>query len=167
MITNLIFIILRFKKSMKRSVAFFFIICFVLLFSIQSSAQKKSPILNHIAHYVVDLKVSTDFYLNIVGLDSIPEPFHDGRHTWLSVGYKSHLHLISGAVEKKVQDKNAHLCFSVESVNDFIKVLKAHNIEYESWLGEKNSVTNRTDGVKQIYFKDPDGYWLEINDAKD
>jgi len=152
---------------MKRSVAFFFIICFVLLFSIQSSAQKNPPILNHIAHYVVDLKVSTDFYLNIVGLDSIPEPFHDGRHTWLSVGYKSHLHLISGAVEKKVQDKNAHLCFSVESVNDFIKVLKAHNIEYESWLGEKNSVTNRPDGVKQIYFKDPDGYWLEINDAKD
>ena len=22
------------------------------------------------------------------------------------------------------------------------------------------------DGVKQIYFKDPDGYWIEINDAR-
>jgi len=28
-------------------------------------------------------------------------------------------------------------------------------------------VTNRVDGVHQIYLKDPDGYWLEINDAKD
>jgi lactoylglutathione lyase len=28
-------------------------------------------------------------------------------------------------------------------------------------------VTNRVDGVKQFYFKDPDAYWLEINDAKE
>jgi lactoylglutathione lyase len=28
-------------------------------------------------------------------------------------------------------------------------------------------VTNSMDGAKQIYFKDPDGFWLEINDAKE
>jgi lactoylglutathione lyase len=33
--------------------------------------------------------------------------------------------------------------------------------------GEKMAITNRVDGVKQIYFKDPDGYWIEINDAKE
>lgn len=145
----------------------------ILLFSIAiftsctTIAQKKSPVLNHIAHYVVNLKTSTDFYMNVVGLDSIPEPFHDGRHTWLSVGYKSHLHLISGAKETQVREKNSHLCFSVASVTDFIKVLEKNNIEYENWAGEKMAVTNRVDGVKQIYFKDPDGYWLEINDAKE
>lgn len=43
-------------------------------------AQQKA-LLNHIAVYVVDLKVSTAFYKDVIGLDTIPEPFHDGRHT--------------------------------------------------------------------------------------
>jgi len=123
--------------------------------------------LNHIAVYVMDLKISTAFYKDIIGLDTIPEPFHDGRHTWFAVGVKSHLHLISGAAAKKEHDKNAHLCFSVSSVSDFIKRLVKNNVEYENWAGQKNTVTNRVDGVKQIYFKDPDGYWIEINDAKE
>ena len=59
------------------------------------------------------------------------------------------------------------MCFSVESVDDFTKVLKKNNIAFENWAGEKNAVTKRVDGVQQIYFKDPDGYWLEINDAKE
>src|SRR5882757_7666610 len=132
-----------------------------------SAQSRPKAILNHIAVYVVDLKTSTLFYQNIVGLDSIPEPFHDGRHTWFSVGPKSHLHIISGATQKTEHDKNAHLCFSVASVIDFIDVLKKNNIPFESWTGEKNTYTNRVDGVKQIYFKDPDGYWVEINDAKE
>ena len=37
------------------------------------------PVLNHIAVYVKDLKKSADFYTRIIGLDTIPEPFHDGR----------------------------------------------------------------------------------------
>ena len=67
-----------------------------------SFAQKSTTTarLNHIAFYVVDLKTSTSFYQDIVGLDTIPEPFHDGRHTWFSVGPKSHLHLIQGAKAK-------------------------------------------------------------------
>lgn len=129
-------------------------------------AQQKA-LLNHIAVYVVDLKVSTAFYKDVIGLDTIPEPFHDGRHTWFNVGVKSHLHLISGATSKTSHDKNSHLCFSVPSVAEFIKRLEKNNVEYEDWAGTKMKVTNRVDGVKQIYFKDPDGYWIEINDAKE
>ena len=132
-----------------------------------SQVNDKKPRLNHIAVYVVDLKISTAFYKDIIGLDTIPEPFHDGRHTWFSVGIKSHLHIISGAKGKTEHEKNSHLCFSVPSVADFIKVLEKNNVEYENWAGQKNTVTNRVDGVKQIYFKDPDGYWIEINDAKE
>ena len=129
-------------------------------------AQQKA-LLNHIAVYVVDLKVSTAFYKDVIGLDTIPEPFHDGRHTWFNVGVKSHLHLISGATSKTSHDKNSHLCFSVPSVAEFIKRLEKNNVEYEDWAGTKMKVTTRVDGVKQIYFKDPDGYWIGINDAKE
>lgn len=131
----------------------------------QTSAIK--PRLNHIAIYVVDLQVSTVFYRDVVGLDTIPEPFHDGRHTWFSIGPKSHLHVISGAAAATPHDKNAHLCFTVPSVTEFTKTLNKNNIEYENWAGEKKAITNRVDGVKQIWFKDPDGYWIEINDAKE
>lgn len=130
-----------------------------------AAAQKQQPVLNHIAVYVKDLKISTEFYRNVVQLDTIPEPFHDGRHTWFSVGPKSHLHLIQGAATITTHDKNNHICFSVASVDNFIKQLEHYKIEYENWAGEKKAVTKRLDGVQQIYFKDPDGYWIEVNDA--
>jgi lactoylglutathione lyase len=114
---------------------------------------------------VHDLKVSTDFYQHIIELDTIPEPFHDGRHTWFSIGGTSHLHLIQGAATIINHEKNNHLCFSVKSLTDFIATLEKNKVSYENWLGEKKSITKRPDGVHQIYFKDPDGYWLEVNDA--
>lgn len=130
-------------------------------------AQQGKTVLNHIAHYVHDLQKSTAFYRDIIGLDTIPEPFHDGRHTWFAIGYKSHLHLIAGAGNSEKRDKNSHMCFSVPSVPQFIERLQKAGIPYEDWAGKKQSVTNRADGVKQIYFLDPDGYWIEINDAKE
>jgi lactoylglutathione lyase len=134
------------------------------LFASLSAIAQNKPRLNHIARYVVDLKSSTQFYQQVVGLDTIPEPFHDGRHTWFSIGIHGHLHIISGAKAKIPHDKNTHLCFSVLSINDYIANLKKNGVEYENWAGEKNTVTTRIDGVKQLYFKDPDGYWIEIND---
>jgi lactoylglutathione lyase len=146
-------------------------LCLVLIISLaiinNISAQASTPRLNHIAFYVKDLKLSSDFYHNVVGLDTIPEPFHDGRHTWFLIGPKSHLHIISGATVSLPKEKNAHLCFTVPSVTDFIKRLTTAKIPYENWAGEKMAVTNRVDGVKQIYFQDPDGYWIEINDARE
>jgi lactoylglutathione lyase len=133
----------------------------------QATNQKIKPRLNHIAVYVVDLQVSTKFYRDVVGLDTIPEPFHDNRHTWFDIGPKSHLHIISGAAAATSHDKNGHLCFSVESVDQFVKNLEKHKVAFENWPGEVGKVTTRVDGVHQIYFKDPDGYWIEINDAKE
>lgn len=143
----------------------FFFISAIILPAERVTAQKQHPVLNHIAVYVQDLAKSTAFYSNIIQLDTIPEPFHDGRHTWFSIGSNSHLHLIQGAASITTHDKNSHLCFSVASVQTFIQQLEKNKIGYENWAGEKYAVTKRVDGVLQIYLKDPDGYWLEINDA--
>ena len=145
------------------------LLLFLLLvpFAMQSRAQNKKPVtLNHIALYVRNLQTSTAFYQNIVGLDTIPEPFHDKRHTWFHVGGHSQLHLIQGAKTLSEPDKNSHLCFTVSSVDEFIKGLVSAGIPYEDWQGKSNSITKRIDGVKQIYFQDPDKYWVEINDDK-
>jgi lactoylglutathione lyase len=135
-----------------------------ILITFKAPAQmKKAPSLNHVAVYIYDLKKSTDFYTNIIGLTVIPEPFHDGKHTWFKIGEHSQLHLIEGAAAVIEHTKNSHLCFSVASMDDFIRLLNKNNISFESAAGASNAVTTRPDGVKQIYFKDPDGYWIEIN----
>jgi lactoylglutathione lyase len=139
----------------------------LVLLLVNCGYTQTKPQLNHIAMYVADLKTSTNFYLNVVGLDTIPEPFHDGKHTWFAIGPKSHLHLIQGATIPTVHDKNSHLCFSVPAVEDFMQRLSKNNIPFESWEGVKMKATLRIDGVRQIYFKDPDGYWIEMNDAKE
>lgn len=131
------------------------------------TAQQAKAHINHTAIYVVDVKTSAAFYQNIIGLDTIPEPFHDGKHAWFKTGPGIALHIIQGAEAKKEYYKNQHTCFSVASVEAFTKLLAAKNIPYEDVKGNKAAITNRVDGVKQLWLQDPDGYWIEINDAKD
>ena len=133
-----------------------------LLAQTRSNASPKLS-LNHIAIYVHELKRSTDFYENVLMLEKIDEPFKDGKHTWFTLGSAGHLHLIQGAEANVKRDKNDHLCFSVRSIEDFIANLDKHHIEYTNWPGTAKAPTVRVDGVKQVYFQDPDGHWIEIN----
>lgn len=50
-------------------------------------------------------------------------------------------------------------------MDGLVKRLKELKIAYSDWPGKPNTVTVRADGVKQIYLQDPDGYWIEVNDA--
>lgn len=130
----------------------------------QTEKKQVTARLNHIAVYVTDLEKSTAFYKDVFEFTQIPEPFHDGRHTWFTLGPAGQLHLIQGAKGKGDHDKNEHLCFSVGSIETFIEKIKTKAIAYENWAGVAQSVTLRVDGIKQIYFQDPDGHWLEVND---
>lgn len=130
-------------------------------------AQSNKARINHLAIYVVDLQKSTTFYRDIIGLDTIPEPFHDGKHTWMKIGPKASIHIIQGAEAKKEYFKGNHICFSVESLERFIELLKKNNISWEDYANNKMAITTRPDGVKQIWLQDPDGYWIEINNAKE
>lgn len=139
----------------------------LLLYSIIARAQntEAKASLNHTAIFVLDVKKSADFYVNIIGLDTVPEPFHDGKHVWLQTAPGVQMHIIEGAKKKKKYYKNQHTCFSVKSVEVFTEILKKNNYTWEDRDGKKQAITTRVDGVKQIWLKDPDGYWVEINDA--
>lgn len=140
---------------------FFF---FVLILSVVAGkAQKQKAILNHIAVHVQDLTKSAQFYTDIIQLDTIPEPFHDGKHVWFSIGAHSQLHLIAGATTAAAPNKNTHLCFSVADLDHVITRLNKTGIAWEDWPGKKSAITTRVDGVQQIYLQDPDGYWIELN----
>ena len=134
---------------------------FLVLFSISSFAQVK---VNHIAFHVSDLEQSMDFYKNVLALEEIEEPFKDGLHAWYDIGGGRALHLIEAPNIPTQISKVNHLCFSIADMSAFVENMKAKNYPFESWAGVKGEITNRVDGVKQIYIQDPDGYWLEIND---
>lgn len=141
------------------------LLSFVVLLAIQAGAQNKIRI-NHLAIFVKELKQSREFYTKIIGLDTIAEPFHDGKHTWLDMGFGTSLHIIEGADKPKEYFQNNHLCLSTTNFADFKKKLEQNKITWYNAGGEKGKITTRVDGVSQVWIQDPDGYWLEINDDK-
>ncbi len=155
--------------NLMRAVVLSFFLLVTLQVSAQTSAKAtKQPItwLNHVALHVNDLQKTTAFYENFLQLKKIPEPFHDGLHTWFSVGEHAQLHLIQGKATETRYFKGEHLCFSVTDINAFVTKLNQAGIKYENWAGAPQELTLRTDGVKQLYFQDPDGHWIEVNNNK-
>ena|ERR1019366_7567872 len=119
--------------------------------------------MDHTTVFVVDLARSTKFYQEVLELQPISEPFKDGRHSWFKIGPHSQLHVVSGAKAIIDHDINIHLAFRVPSLPVFMKHLDRLGIKYGNWTGEKK-LQLRPDGISQIYFQDPDGYWIEVND---
>ena len=120
--------------------------------------------INHIAIAVTDLEESETFYRDVIGLKQIPEPFGLGMHAWFDIGGGAQLHVIRASEKRTDQNIYNHLCFSVSDIDLFIENLTSYNIEYSDFAGNVGERTLRPDGIQQIYFTDPDGYWVEIND---
>ena len=137
--------------------------CLFVGFAFGQQKSMKSHI-NHTAIYVVDIAKSGNFYSNMIGLDTVPEPFHDGKHIWYKTAEHTMLHVIQGADQKKEYYKNQHTCFTVPTFNAFVENLLKLNWAFEDVNGNKNKITTRVDGVHQIWLQDPDNYWVEIND---
>ncbi len=146
---------------MKKIVALLFIANCTLV-----SAQSFDFVIDHSALIVNDLKKTGDFYAQIIGLNEIPHPNNSPVHRWFQIQGSSQLHLIHLDTVTLKKHKSMHLCLSTQKLDDFISNLKNHNIHYEDWPGKPNAITLRADGVRQIYIQDPEGYWIEINDAR-
>ena len=137
----------------------------LLLSSFLCRTMAQKPVLDHIAIYVTDLKKSVGFYAGVMQLDTIPEPFHDGKHAWFRIGPALSLHIIEGAEKMAEPSKRNHICFSFSALAPFTERLSKAGIGWEDLQGKQNAITKRPDGVQQVYFRDPDGYWIEANDA--
>lgn len=120
--------------------------------------------ITHIAVYVEDLKRSSDFYSKVFHFTELDEPFKDGLHAWYDIGNGLSMHIIQAPWEPVTINKNNHICFSVPDMDQFISNLDKLGVDYEDWPGNKGEINIRPDGIKQIYVKDPDGYWIEVND---
>ena len=139
---------------------------FVFTSFLDNKKKMKPAIFNHMALYVSDLDKSASFYETVLLLKKIDEPFKDGRHIWYRIGDHCQLHLITGVPKEQTHIRDTHLAFSVENLDEVIKHLEKLKIKYNDWTGSNQAPTVRSDGIKQVYLQDPDGFWIEINDDK-
>ena len=122
---------------------------------------------NHQALLVNDLNQSGDFYNNILGFEEIEVGAgQNPPKRWFKSDDGMEIHLISTKEKLKSIPKGIHMAFSVKNFDLFINNLKGNNITYGNWRGDENQIQLRNDGYKQVFFQDPQGYWIEVNNVK-
>jgi lactoylglutathione lyase len=122
--------------------------------------------MDHAALSVKDLDRSVDFYTNVLKLQEITNLTRKEGIRWISLGDGKELHLVSTIKEPVTINKAVHLAFKTANFDALVKVLENRNITYSDWPGELHKIMVRADGIKQVYFQDPDGYWIEVNSVK-
>ena len=130
------------------------------------SAQSFDFQYDHYSFIVKDLEKTGDFYADILGLTEIPHPSKSPGFRWFKIHGNSQLHLIGKDSVAMEHSKSVHLCLATQNLETLIAHLKSNSVPYWDWPGKENAVTDRADGVKQIYIKDPENNWIEINTAR-
>lgn len=111
--------------------------------------------LDHVAVHVTDLTASISFYQNVLQLEPLPRPNFDFAGAWFRLGTTQELHLIAGRSEDVNSARRGnHFALQVDDADVWEKHVKANHVEYIHKL--------RPDGAQQIFFQDPDGYWIEL-----
>ena len=118
---------------------------------------------NHIALAVKDVNESITFYQKVFGFDEIENTASNSKTRWLSLNEDKELHLIPRPEASIQIVKEVHFAFSTKDIHLFTSHLAALHLPYFDWLGTKDKIHMRKDGIKQIYFQDPNGYWIEVN----
>ncbi len=147
-------------EIMKRT-TLLFITLFGIIFSVQSQINLK---FDHQALPVNNLKISGDFYRDILGFKDIPTLVGTKyTHRWLANYEGKEIHLIYSNEEIQKTPKQIHMAFSPADFDKFIDHLKKNKVVFTNFKLEVGVVQVRNDGVKQAWVRDPQGYWIEIN----
>lgn len=119
---------------------------------------------NHIALSVKDVDESVKFYQELLGLEEIENTASNSKTRWLSFDEGKQLHLIPRPNAKIKTNKAVHFALSTASFDEFIERLNELKVKYSDWKDTPNKDYIRKDGIRQVYFQDPNTYWIEVND---
>ena len=119
---------------------------------------------NHIALSVKDVNESIGFYQKVFQFKEIQNTASTSKTRWLEIGESKQLHLIPRPDAEIKTNKAVHFALSTKSFEDFVDHLEALKIPYSDWKNTPDKSYVRNDGIRQIYFQDPDAYWIEVND---
>lgn len=130
----------------------------------QQPSPKSSVAIDHVALNVADLEKSVSFYSGVFGFEEIPAAAKGRR--WMSLGRGIQLHLLGDRKQPVADNRSVHLALTSDNLDPIMAQLKERGVTWSDFAGTTGAVgAVRTDGVRQIFFRDPDGYWIEVNDA--
>ncbi len=118
---------------------------------------------NHIALSVLDVNESIAFYQRVFQFQEIENTASDSPTRWLSLNEGKQLHLIPRPNAEIKLNKAVHFALATSDFLAFIQRLEELNIAYSDWNNQLATYYIRKDGIKQVYFQDPNGYWIEVN----
>lgn len=121
---------------------------------------------DHYAINVAELDRSIDFYQRVFGLDEVVDGTGKDNIRWLSLGEGMALHVIETDRSQLRLQKGVHMAIAVGRFDEFVQHLRDIGLDFETWTGVPLETNDRPDGVRQVYFQDPDGYWVEVNDGR-
>jgi catechol 2,3-dioxygenase-like lactoylglutathione lyase family enzyme len=123
--------------------------------------------LDHIALLVRDLDESAAFYTAIPGISEVPNPMGGVGFRWFEFGPNQRFHLQAGDISRTHVEMNTHFAFSAEDTfDDVLATLKERGFEWSDMKGTPGAINVRPDGMRAVFIKDPNGYWIEINDFR-
>lgn len=119
--------------------------------------------LHHVARVTRRLEESRAFYRDVLGFREIPRPQLKFPGAWL-FNYGLQIHLIvndgeglpaAGSPIGSIETRDNHLAFLVDDIEAAEARLKSHGVAYRV---NQQAAT----GLTQIFFRDPDGYHVEV-----
>ena len=147
---------------------FIALIISLILYPIFSMGQSYNLELDHSTIQVENIDISVKFYKNVLKLKELDTPWPENPMIrFFKIGVNQQLHIAQVDTYGSVKiNKVLHLAFTSNNFDGYLKFLNDQGIRYSNFNEEHNKIQKRPDGVRQIYFQDPDGYWIEVNDAK-
>lgn len=114
--------------------------------------------LHHVARRTKRLEESVAFYRDVLGFREIPRPALGFPGAWL-YNYSLQIHLLyddtAGDPEGPIYSRDDHLAFFADNVAEVERLLGEHNVPY------RVNIQSDT-GLRQIFFRDPDGHHVEV-----
>src|SRR4051794_22449405 len=122
--------------------------------------------LHHVSLFVRDVDASATFYATVLGLQEIPNKLGKSHIRWLIIDGCRTVHLIGGDSEpERPRPFSTHVALATRDFEVALARLELHGVTYFNADRQPKEITIRPDGVRQVYFQDPDGHWIEINGA--
>ncbi len=122
--------------------------------------------LDHQAIHVRDMVASVRFYGDVLGLAEVENPMGKGPFRWFALAPGVNLHLAPGNTAARAERGiNTHLALAAADFDGMVERLTAAGVAFGEMPSRPGKVTKRPDGVRQCFVQDPDGFWIEINDA--
>ena len=142
-----------------------FYLLLLLPFFVFSQQENFKLTFNHQALPVKKLQETGDFYVQILGFEEM-EVTADQTipKIWLHNHEGKQLHLITSedGVPNTIIN---HMAFSTLNLDEVVAHLRKNKVDYWTDEGKKNEIRIRKDGVRQVKIQDPEGHWVEINEA--